>query len=98
MGIGVRSTKTIETVCKEYECITDFEASLILPIEGGHIKTRLCMTFDNTKALYNLMVKELCVGFVSTKVPAINYLKYDMSFFDDTSVDTSTTTKFRYYM
>ena len=41
MHIGVSSTKTIETVCKEDECITAFEASFILPIEGGHIKTRV---------------------------------------------------------
>ena len=30
--IVVSSSKTIETVCKEYECITAFEASSIIPI------------------------------------------------------------------
>ena len=41
MHIGVSSTKTIETVCKEDECITSIETSFILPIKCGHIKTRL---------------------------------------------------------
>ena len=39
--IGVSSTKTIETVCKYDYCITAFEASFIIPIEGGYIKTIL---------------------------------------------------------
>ena len=41
MRIGVRSTKNIETVCKEDEFIAAFEASSILPIKVGHIKTRV---------------------------------------------------------
>ena len=41
MRIDVSSIKKIETACKEDECITSFEAYLILPIKGGHIKTRL---------------------------------------------------------
>ena len=39
--IGISSTKKIETICKEDECIMAFGASFILPIGGGHIKTRL---------------------------------------------------------
>ena len=38
------------------------------------------MTFDNTKTPDKLMGKELYIGFVSTKVPLINYLKDDLSF------------------
>ena len=41
MHIGVISTKMFETLCKEDECITSFEASCILSIEGVHIKTRV---------------------------------------------------------
>ena len=39
--IVISSTKKIETVCKEDECITSIETSFILPIKCGHIKTRL---------------------------------------------------------
>ena len=53
------------------------------------------MTFDNTKDTEKLMRKELCVGFVFTKVPPINYLKDDLSFFDDILIDICTTNKFR---
>ena len=38
MRIGIKNTKKTETVYKEDECIVAFEASFILPIEGGHIK------------------------------------------------------------
>ena len=41
MRIGVSSIKLIETVCKYDECITAFEASFILTIEGLHINTRV---------------------------------------------------------
>ena len=57
-----------------------FEASFILPIECVHIKTRVWMIFDNTKAPEKLTGKELCIGFVSAKVSLINYLKDDLSF------------------
>ena len=56
------------------------------------------MTFDNTKDTEKLTGKELYVGFVSTKVPPINYFKYSLSFFDNISIDSCTATKFRYYM
>ena len=75
-----------------------FEASFILPIKVGNIKTIEWMTFAKTKAPDRPTEKELCVGFVSTKVPPINYLKYDLSFFDDMRIDSCITTKFRYYM
>ena len=39
--IGVSSTNKILTVCKNDECITAFEASFILHIESGYIKTRV---------------------------------------------------------
>ena len=38
--ISFRSIKKTETVCKEDECITDFEASFIILIKGRHIKNR----------------------------------------------------------
>ena len=41
MRIGFSSTKKIETVCKEDEFIPAFEASFILHIKSGHIKTIL---------------------------------------------------------
>ena len=56
------------------------------------------MTFENTKAPEKLMGKESCIGFVSKKVPSINYLKDELPFFDDTSINSCTITKFRYYM
>ena len=56
------------------------------------------MNFDNTKAPEKLMGKELCIGFVSTKSPPINYLNDNLSFFDDISIDSFTTTNFRDYM
>ena len=93
MRIGIRSTKRIETVCKEDGCITAFEAYFIIPTKVGHIETIVWMNFDNTKDPEKLIGKELCVGFVSTKVPPINYLKDDLSFFDDMSIDSCTTTK-----
>ena len=51
------------------------------------------MKFDNTKVPEKLMGKELCIGFVSTKVPPINYLKDELSFFDDMIIDSCTTNK-----
>ena len=39
MRIGIRSTKRIETVCKEDGCITAFEAYFIIPTKVGHIET-----------------------------------------------------------
>ena len=51
------------------------------------------MKFDNNKATKKITVKELCVGFVSTKVPPINYLKDELSFFDDMIIDSCTTNK-----
>ena len=41
MRIGISSTKNIVTLCNEDECITAFETSFIILIEGGHIKTIL---------------------------------------------------------
>ena len=86
--------KTNETVYKEDEYILAFDASFILPIEGGHINTRVKMTFDNIKDPEKLKGKDLCVFFVST----IIYLKDNLSFFDDMSIDSCTTTKFRDYL
>ena len=67
-------------------------------MEGGHIKNRVWMKFDNIKAPEELMGKELWIGSVSTKSPSINDLKDDLSFFDNMSIDSHTTTKFRDYM
>ena len=57
MRIGVSSTKQIETLCKEDEYITAFEASFTIHIEDGNIKTRVWMKFDNTKYTEKLMRK-----------------------------------------
>ena len=53
------------------------------------------MNFDNTKAPEKLMGKELCIRLVSTKFTPINYLKDDLSFFDDMNIDSYNTTKFQ---
>ena len=98
MSIGVSSTNFFETVCKEDECIMAFDASFILLIKVFHINTRVLMTLYNIKSPEKLMGKEIYVGFVSTKVSPINYLKDGLSFFDDISIDSCTTTKLLDYM
>ena len=95
MRIGVSSTEVFEAVCNEDECITAFESDFILPLEGGHIKNRICMNFDKTKGPEKLMGKELCLGFVSTEVspiPPIEDWENVLSFFDDISIGSCTTT------
>ena len=56
-------------LCDEDECVTFFEASFDLLVNGGPIKMSICMTFDDTKDLEGLEGKEFCLVITSVDIP-----------------------------